>query len=135
MNEMELDKVQKMIELMNEAGLSHLEIDDKEGHIVLERNITSSENVAPQQTISPEPTSEEKTITAPFVGTFYSSEQPDKAPLVKSGDKVTKGQSIAIIEAMKMMNEVKADKDGIVDKILVSNGDQVEYDQPLFMLK
>lgn len=132
---MELDKVQKMIELMNEAGLSHLEIDDKEGHIVLERNITSSENVAPQQTISPEPTSEEKIITAPFVGTFYSSEQPDKAPLVKPGDKVTKGQSIAIIEAMKMMNEVKANKDGVVDKILVSNGDQVEYDQPLFMLK
>lgn len=132
---MELDKVQKMIELMNEAGLSHLEIDDKEGHIVLERNITNSENVAPQQTTSSEPTSEEKTITAPFVGTFYSSEQPDKAPLVKPGDKVTKGQSIAIIEAMKMMNEVKADKDGVVDKILVSNGDQVEYDQPLFMLK
>ncbi|WCG35125.1 acetyl-CoA carboxylase biotin carboxyl carrier protein [Companilactobacillus farciminis] len=132
---MELDKVQKMIELMNEAGLSHLEIDDKEGHIVLERNITSSENVVPQQMTSPKPTSEEKTITAPFVGTFYSSEQPDKAPLVKLGDKVTKGQSIAIIEAMKMMNEVKADKDGVVDKILVSNGDQVEYDQPLFMLK
>ena len=132
---MELDKVQKMIELMNEAGLSHLEIDDKEGHIVLERNITSSENVAPQKTTSPEPTSEEKIITAPFVGTFYSSEQPDKAPLVKPGDKVTKGQSIAIIEAMKMMNEVKANKDGVVDKILVSNGDQVEYDQPLFMLK
>ncbi|WP_119317336.1 acetyl-CoA carboxylase biotin carboxyl carrier protein [Companilactobacillus formosensis] len=132
---MELDKVQKMIELMNEAGLSHLEIDDKEGHIVLERNITNSENVAPQQMTSSEPTSEEKTITAPFVGTFYSSKQPDKAPLVKLGDKVTKGQSIAIIEAMKMMNEVKADKDGVVDKILVSNGDQVEYDQPLFMLK
>ncbi|QCX25387.1 acetyl-CoA carboxylase biotin carboxyl carrier protein [Companilactobacillus futsaii] len=132
---MELDKVQKMIELMNKAGLSHLEIDDKEGHIVLERNITSSENVAPRQTISPELTSEEKTITAPFVGTFYSSEQPDKAPLVKPGDKVTKGQSIAIIEAMKMMNEVKADRDGVVDKILVSNGDPVEYDQPLFMLK
>lgn len=133
---MELDKVQKMIELMNEAGLSHLEIDDKEGHIVLERNITSSsETVVPQQTKNPEITPEEKTITAPFVGTFYSSEQPDKAPLVKPGDKVKKGQSIAIIEAMKMMNEVVADKDGIIDKILVSNGDPVEYDQPLFMLK
>lgn len=134
---MELDRVKKLIELMNETGLSHLEIDDKQGHIVLERNITNvaSENVETKMQPDLESTPEEKTITAPFVGTFYSSEQPDKAPLVRPGDKVEKGQSVAIIEAMKMMNEVKADKDGVVDKILVSNGDPVEYDQPLFTLK
>lgn len=134
---MELDRVKKLIELMNDAGLSHLEIDDKQGHIVLERNITNAvaENVTPAVQSDPEVTAEEKTITAPFVGTFYSSEQPDKAPLIKPGDKVEKGQSIAIIEAMKMMNEVKSDKDGVIDKILVSNGDPVEYDQPLFTLK
>ncbi|WP_125772515.1 acetyl-CoA carboxylase biotin carboxyl carrier protein [Companilactobacillus furfuricola] len=133
---MELDRVKKLLDLMNESGLSHLEIDDKQGHIVLERTITNApvENVAKSQSI-PEATPTEKTITAPFVGTFYASEQPDKASLVKPGDKIEKGQSVAIIEAMKMMNEVKADKDGVIDKILVSNGDPVEYDQPLFTLK
>lgn len=133
---MELDEVKELIKLLNDAGLSHLEIDDKQGHIILEKNITV-QNPSQVKVSNPEteggPT--EKTINAPFVGTFYTSEQPDKAPLVKAGDKIEKGQVVGIIEAMKMMNEVKADVSGTIDKILVVNGDAVEYDQPLFTLK
>lgn len=135
---MELDRVKKLAKLLNDENLSHLEIDDKQGHIILEKNITEqapiSELVAnTNEAVVSEPA--EKTIKAPFVGTFYTSEQPDKAPLVQPGDTVKTGQSVGIIEAMKMMNEVKADVDGTIDKILVTNGDAVEYDQPLFTLK
>jgi len=135
---MELDRVEKLVKLLNDANLSHLEIDDKQGHIVLEKNIT----VEPSQTVMPDLSSQisessetTKTIKAPFVGTFNTSEQPDKASLVQPGDKIKVGQSVGIIEAMKMMNEVKFDQSGTIDKILVTNGDAVEYDQSLFTLK
>lgn len=133
---MELDRVKELIKLLNDGGLSHLEIDDKQGHIILEKNLTvQNQPQVNAATPKAEAAPAEKTINAPFVGTFYTSEQPDKAPLVKSGDKIEKGQVVGIIEAMKMMNEVKADVSGTIDKILVVNGDAVEYDQPLFTLK
>lgn len=133
---MELKRIKELAKILNESGLTHLEIDDKQGHIVLEKEVTVAPEQQPTNVVQTEPApSEEKTIKAPFVGTFYTSEQPDKEPLVKPGDKIQKGQSVGIIEAMKMMNEVKADIDGTIDKVLVSNGDAVEYDQPLFTLK
>jgi len=76
-----------------------------------------------------------KKIVSPMVGTFYHSPSPDKAAFVKVGDKVKKGQSVCIIEAMKLMNEIESEFDGEIVKILVENEQMVEYGQPLFVVK
>ena len=74
-------------------------------------------------------------VKSPIVGTFYQSPSPDKPPFVKVGDKVKKGDVIMIIESMKLMNEIQSDFDGVVDRILVSDGQAVEYDQPIMIIK
>lgn len=74
-------------------------------------------------------------ITSPIVGVFYSAPGPEEAPFVKVGDTVEKGQIVGIVEAMKLMNEIESDVSGIVEEILVENGESVEYGQPLFRLK
>ena len=74
-------------------------------------------------------------ITSPLVGTFYSSSSPDAEPYVKAGDTVKKGQILGIIEAMKLMNEIESEYDGVVEAVLVNNEDVVEYGQPLFRIK
>ena len=68
-------------------------------------------------------------------GTFYRSSSPDADPFVKEGDQVVKGDTLCIIEAMKIMNEIEAEKNGTIEKVLVENGSAVEYDQPLFVLR
>ena len=77
----------------------------------------------------------DKVITSPLVGTFYSSSSPDAEPYVKAGDTVKKGQILGIIEAMKLMNEIESEYDGVVEAVLVNNEDVVEYGQPLFRIK
>lgn len=79
--------------------------------------------------------SSDKVITSPLVGTFYSSSSPDADPFVKVGDTVKKGQVLGIIEAMKLMNEIESEYDGVVEAILVKNEDVVEYGQPLFRIR
>lgn len=74
-------------------------------------------------------------VKSPIVGTFYASPSPDKPAFVKVGDKVKKGDVIMIIESMKLMNEIQSDFDGVVDKILVTDGQAVEFDQPLMIIK
>ncbi|MBR1591492.1 MAG: acetyl-CoA carboxylase biotin carboxyl carrier protein [Ruminococcus sp.] len=74
-------------------------------------------------------------VKSPIVGTFYAAPSPDKPPFVRVGDKVRKGDVIMIIESMKLMNEIQSDFDGTVDKILVSDGQAVEYDQPIMIIK
>lgn len=74
-------------------------------------------------------------VKSPIVGTFYAAPSPDKAPFVKVGDTVKKGDVIMIIESMKLMNEVQSDFDGTVAEILVNNGDAVEFDQPIMVIK
>lgn len=74
-------------------------------------------------------------VASPLVGTFYAAPSEDAAPFVKVGDTVKKGQTLAIVEAMKLMNEIESDYDGVVEEILVENGQAVEYDQPLFRIK
>jgi Biotin carboxyl carrier protein len=134
---MELGRVKELIKLLDESDLSHLEVEDDQGHVVLEKKI----NVITQQSnpskfpVKVDQKKALKTIKAPFVGTFYVSEKPQGEPLVKPGDEIKKGQAIGIIEAMKMMNVVKSDVDGIIDDVLVNDGDAVEYDQSLFTLK
>ena len=80
----------------------------------------------------PAPQSSSSSIDAPLVGTFYAAPAPDQAPFVLPGDRVSKGQTVCLIEAMKMMNEITTPAPGIVVEVLAANGTQVEYDQPLF---
>lgn len=92
---------------------------------------------APSQAVS-EPVQQEtdgNVVKSPIVGTFYQSPSPDKPPFVKVGDKVKKGDVIMIIESMKLMNEVQSEFDGTVTKILVSDGQPVEFDQPIMIIK
>ncbi|MBE5980108.1 MAG: acetyl-CoA carboxylase biotin carboxyl carrier protein [Paenibacillaceae bacterium] len=74
-------------------------------------------------------------ISSPLVGTFYNASSPDSAPFVKAGDTVKKGQTLGIIEAMKLMNEIECEYDGVVEAVLVGNEDVVEYGQPLFRIR
>ena len=76
-----------------------------------------------------------KVITSPLVGTFYSASSPEAEPFVKEGDTVKKGQVLGIIEAMKLMNEIESEFDGVVEAVLVSNEEVVEYGQPLFRIR
>lgn len=76
-----------------------------------------------------------KIVKSPIVGTFYSAPSPDKPPFVKTGDEVKKGDVIMIIESMKLMNEIQSDFDGVVEQILVSDGQAVEFDQPIMVIK
>ena len=76
-----------------------------------------------------------KLVESPLVGTFYAAPAEDAAPFVAVGDTVKKGQTLAIVEAMKLMNEIESEFDGIVEEILVENGQAVEYGQPLFRIK
>lgn len=76
-----------------------------------------------------------KLVRSPIVGTFYASPSPDKPPFVRVGDEVKKGDVIMIIESMKLMNEIQSEYDGIVDRILVSDGQAVEFDQPIMVIK
>lgn len=78
---------------------------------------------------------EGETVKAPLVGTFYSASAPEEAPFIQVGDVVRKGQTLGIIEAMKLMNEIECEYDGVVEKILAENGQMVEYGQPLFVIK
>lgn len=140
-------------ELMNEfkeSDLTKIKFKSNEFELELERTavvapiIQPSLAPIPQQVataqINIETPSEVKTpaghqVKAPMVGTFYVSGAPDKPAFVEVGSKVKKGDTICIIEAMKLMNEVEADKDGEIVEILVENEDMVEFDQPLFIIK
>lgn len=75
------------------------------------------------------------TVTSPIVGTFYEAPDPDSDPFVKVGDKVSKGDTLCIVEAMKIMNEIEAEFGGTVEKILVNDGQPIEFEQPLFIIK
>jgi acetyl-CoA carboxylase biotin carboxyl carrier protein len=91
----------------------------------------------PEPSLSVDNTSlqaEQKTITAPTIGTFYTSKSPSDPPFVSVGDHIEIGDTIGIIEAMKVMNEIKADKAGIIKEILVTNGQGVEFDEPIIQL-
>lgn len=92
-----------------------------------EVKVTEKENVVDDKNVS--------VITSPMVGTFYSSASPESAPFVEIGDSVSKGKVICIIEAMKLMNEIESEFNGIIVERLVNDGDMVEYGQPLFKVK
>lgn len=100
---------------------------------------TQAENPTPAPTPKPEAPKEDTSryveVKAPIVGTFYRAPSPEAEPFVKEGDMVKKGQVLCIIEAMKLMNEIESEVSGVVRKILVSNGEPIEYGQVLFLIE
>ena len=144
-------EVKDMIELMkaiSENGLTTFELEQGETKLVMKRekeiittlysadSIVYTKSAEEQRHVQPE----EKMLTGniiscPLVGTFYTSPAPDADSFVKVGDRVKKGQVVGIVEAMKLMNEIESEYDGIVEEILVNNEDTVEYGQPLIVVR
>ena len=147
---MDLRKVKKLIELLEESGLSEIEItegDDKVkitngGKQVPQRNIVEtiqkSETLTPNENIDEHAKSKNNAefheVKAPMIGTYYQSPEPDAEAFVKVGDPISDGDTLCIIEAMKMMNKIESDVSGTIERIMVQNGDPVEFDQVLFLV-
>ena len=106
-----------------------------QGSMIQTADVTAMEQVSGENAEKKVSGISEKVITCPLVGTFYSSPAPDAEDYVKVGDTVKKGQVIGIVEAMKLMNEIESEYDGIVEEILVKNEETVEYGQPLFRIR
>ena len=148
---MDLRKLKKLIDLVQESGIAELEITEGEEKVkIVKGGAVSVMTAAPAAAPAPaaameakpaapppaEPTAgqEGHVVKAPMVGTFYRSPSPDAKPFVEVGQSVKEGDTIGIIEAMKLMNEIEADASGVVKAVLVENGQPVEYGQPLFIL-
>lgn len=126
---MDLEELRKLCALMREEGLVELTLEEGGRRVTLRRALQA---LAPS---APKPTLEGVLVRAPVVGTFWIRPAPGEPPFVKVGDLVQPGQVLCIIEAMKVMNEVRAEVAGVVEEILVEEGDPVEYGQPLFRLR
>ena len=140
-----IDEIKELIALLEESSLSVLEVKDDDKKVRLEKAQTAAAapaavtvNAAPVQA-APAPSAEAddngKTISAPIVGVFYAAPSPESEPYVHVGQKVKKGDVVCIIEAMKCMNEIQAEEDGEIAAVLATNGELVEYNQPLFAIK
>lgn len=135
--------IRKYAELMKELGLTGLEITDDKGKVRLERSVTAGakETVysVPASEAAAQPTAAENkdyiSVKSPIVGVFYAAPAENADPYVKVGDTVGKGQTLCIIEAMKLMNEITAEDDGIISEVCVTNGQVVEYGTELFRIK
>lgn len=119
-------------------GITNESVESQNNHMIREKveyTSTSVENKANDEITIPTVMQELKEIKSPIVGTFYSSMSPDSEDFVKVGSKVNKGQTLCIIEAMKLMNDIESDYDGEIVEVLVKNEQMVEYNQPLFRIK
>ena len=144
---MELEKLKEMASVMRENGLPLLELTEGETTLRMERKAGTAEPVrAPPQTIpaavqthtqemAPVPPLPGTEVKSPMVGVFYSAPSPDSEPYVQVGSKVKKGDTLCIIEAMKLLNEINADRDGEITEICAAAGQIVEYGQTLFRMK
>ena len=152
---MDLRKLKKLIDLVEESGISELELTEGEEKVKICR---STSQVPQQQIIHTQPkesntiqppklqeksiaieenkdlSGKEKTIDSPMVWTFYRAASPDAAPFIDVGTTVKKGDILCIVEAMKLLNEIECDQDGTIEKILVENGQPVEFGEPLFVI-
>ena len=146
---MDLRKLKKLIDLVQESGIAELEITEGEekvkivkGGAAVPTTGPAAAPAAPQgapaaPAPSPAPAAapaEGRLIKAPIVGTFYRAPSPTANPFAEVGQSIKEGQTVCIIEAMKLMNEIEADASGVIKAILVENGQPVEYGQPLFLL-
>ena len=149
---MELEKVKELVEMMKANDLSELEIVDGNTRIMLRRGgmaqvipmpaLMPSAGQLAQAAPAPAPGAAEaaaeekfKQIVSPIVGTFYAAPSPNAEPFVTVGSRVDEDKVVCIIEAMKVMNEIKAEIRGTIRKVLVTNGQAVEYGQPLFLVE
>ena len=151
---MDIRKVKKLIELLEESGIAEIEIHEGEESVRISRYSTNPAMMMPQQyaaapVAAPAPapapaagTAESEspaisghTVNAPMVGTFYTSASPGAPLFVKVGDSVSEGDTVCIIEAMKILNQIEADKSGVVKAILVENAQPVEFGQPLIVIE
>ena len=153
---MDLRKLKSLIDLVSESNISELEITEAEGKIRIVK--TEPHPAAPAQTVymqsppaasvgaavpaAPAPAAHAEQaeeaghfVKAPMVGTFYRAPSPGAKPFVEVGDTIKEGQPICIIEAMKIMNEIEADRTGVVKRMLCENGQAVEFGQPLFVIE
>ncbi len=153
---MDIRKVKKLIELLDESGIAEIEITEGEEAVRISRYPQGMAVAAPaaapvpvaaaapapqaaeaaSSSPAPKPETEDDgyEIKAPMVGTFYAAASPGAAPYVQVGDRVSEGDTLCIIEAMKMMNQIEADVSGVVKSIRVQNGEAVEYGQTLFVI-
>ncbi|WP_246796682.1 acetyl-CoA carboxylase biotin carboxyl carrier protein [Burkholderia perseverans] len=153
---MDLRKLKTLIDLVSESGISELEVTEGEGKVRIVKNappvyMQPAPGYAPQVSAAapamnpagegaapaaaPAPAAPQgHVVTSPMVGTFYRAPSPGADPFIQVGDTVKEGQTLCIIEAMKLLNEIESDKSGIVKEILVENGQAVEYGQPLFVV-
>lgn len=143
-----IDEIRELAEMVSKFGLGKIALKTKDEEIVIEakKNVVqpsqaqplpvSMNNAVPAVAEKPaEESPKGNVVKSPIVGTFYSAPAPEKPPFVKVGSKVNKGDIIMIIESMKLMNEVQSEFDGTVSKILVKNGEAVEYDQPIMIIE
>jgi acetyl-CoA carboxylase biotin carboxyl carrier protein len=153
---MDIRKIKKLIELLEESGIAEIEIKEGEEGVRISRMPTGQAHMQPVQVVThaapvapaavapaaapiaapvaPARTNEH-VVTAPMVGTFYSAPSPGAKAFVEIGDEVKPGQVLCIIEAMKMMNQIEADRGGRVTSIMAKSGDPVEFGQPLFVIE
>jgi acetyl-CoA carboxylase biotin carboxyl carrier protein len=155
---MDIRKVKKLIELLEESGVAEIEIHEGEESVRISRHMPGAPvapapivvsaaapasapvAAAPAPTVAASPAPEPDvpaghTVDSPMVGTFYRASSPGASPFVEIGSKVSVGDTLCIIEAMKMLNQIEADKAGIVSAILVDNAEPVEYGQPLVVIE
>ncbi len=151
---MNLKEIKELIDLMNENELAEIEIEKENGKIRLKKNISEEKiQVSKSEGIEKAVTklegkeqsnndeelvaAKEKTaeVVSPMVGVFYRTPAPDAEPFIEEGDEVEEGQILCIIEAMKVMNEIKSEITGKLVKVLVDNATPVEYNQPLFLIE
>lgn len=153
---MDIRKVKKLIELLQETGVGEIEIREGEESVRITRYNTSpphmtqfiptphytqtqatpSDTMAPPTTPQPPAkTVDGHTVKSPMVGTVYLASAPGEKPFVEVGQYVNVGDTICVIEAMKMFNQIEADKAGVISARLIENGNPVEYDQPLFIIE
>ena len=152
---MDIRKVKKLIELLDESGIAEIEITEGEESVRISRYAPGAPAApvavaapvvaapaAPAAVAAPvatpaeaaEPEEDGFEVTAPMVGTFYASSSPGAAPFVQVGDRVNEGDTLCIIEAMKMMNQIEADVSGVVKSIRMQNGEPVEFGQTLIVI-
>ena len=145
---MDIRKVKKLIELLEESGLSEIEITEGDDKVRISKQTTSKSSVSEtvvysnQMQDNNEGSSNDKQIPrngfhevkAPMIGTYYQAAEPGAEAFVKVGEPVSQGDTLCIIEAMKMMNKIESDADGIIERVLVQNGDPVEFDEVLFLI-
>lgn len=139
---MELDDLKGLIELLKDTDITELQI-EKDGNKVKirrEKRLSSIELSRPvvAEKLAAEPIEDTQrlvTVTSPIVGTFYRSSSPETEPFVQTGARIKKGQVLCVIEAMKLMNEIESEVEGVIVRILVENGHSVEYGEPLFLIE